>query len=197
MIGTYLIGSLRNPRVPEIANELRRAGIEVYDDWYSPGPEADEYWQKYENLRGRAYKEAVNGHHAQHVFEVDLYHLNRLPTATLVLPAGRSAHMELGYKAADEGSRTYVLFDQEPERFDIMYRFADDLCFSVRELIECLKNGTSDFSSSPSSYQDGARTHPLEQVQCWSEEIARSRQLDTMDSQGVFLTRTKGSKTES
>ena len=47
----YLIGSLRNPRVPELAKRLRQdnPGLEVFDDWYSAGIEADDYWKEYEH----------------------------------------------------------------------------------------------------------------------------------------------------
>jgi len=38
----YLIGSLRNPRVPEVAEILRWNGHLVFDDWYAAGPEADD-----------------------------------------------------------------------------------------------------------------------------------------------------------
>ena len=44
----YLIGSMRNPAVPVLANNLRKEGFKVFDDWSSPGPEADDYWQDYE-----------------------------------------------------------------------------------------------------------------------------------------------------
>ena len=33
----YLIGSLRNPSIPETAAKLRDAGHEVFDDWFSAG----------------------------------------------------------------------------------------------------------------------------------------------------------------
>ena len=56
----------------------------------------------------------------------------------LVMPAGKSGHMELGYLAGIK-TPVYVLFDKEPERYDIMYRFADDVVFSVEELVEVLK----------------------------------------------------------
>jgi len=29
----YLIGSLRNPAVPEVAQKMRAVGIDVFDDW--------------------------------------------------------------------------------------------------------------------------------------------------------------------
>lgn len=38
----YIIGSLKNRRnVMKLANNIRAKGFEVFDDWTSPGPEAD------------------------------------------------------------------------------------------------------------------------------------------------------------
>jgi hypothetical protein len=93
----YLIGSLRNSHLPSIGVELRKNGIEVFDDWYSPGPEADDYWKKYSEERGQTYSEALRGWAAKHVFEFDKHHLDRCDGAVLVLPAGKSCHLELGY----------------------------------------------------------------------------------------------------
>ena len=48
----YLIGSLKNPLVPKTGVLLRENGFEVFDDWYAAGPEADDMWQEYEQLKG-------------------------------------------------------------------------------------------------------------------------------------------------
>ena len=130
----YLIGSMRNPRIPEIGNLLRAEGHETFEEWYAPGSQADEEWQKYEKQRGRSYKEALAGYHAKHVFAFDLYHLDRCDMGVLVLPAGKSAHMELGYLRGSK-KPTIALFDGEPERYDIMYQFATAICFSIDELL--------------------------------------------------------------
>jgi hypothetical protein len=133
----YLIGSLRNPQIPVIGNKLREAGYEVFDEWMAAGPEADDCWQEYSDSRGHSYKEALKGYAAQHVFEFDLHHLNRCDAAILVLPAGKSGHLELGYMAG-KGKPTYILFDKVPERYDVMYNFATDVFFSVEEMIKGL-----------------------------------------------------------
>lgn len=127
----YLIGSLRNPQVPQLANYLRNQGFEVYDDWFSDGKEADEEWYRYEQLRGRRFIEAINGWHARQVFQFDKTHIELAKSVVLMMPAGKSAHLELGW-AIGQGKKGYVLFDKEPERFDIMYRFADGI-FDTRE----------------------------------------------------------------
>jgi hypothetical protein len=133
----YLIGSLKNPRVPELAETLRNEGYEVFDDWYAPGPETDDYWQRYETYRGRSYKEAIGGLHAWNVFRFDKLHLDRARSVVLVMPAGKSGHLEFGYSIG-MGKRGIVYFDKEPERWDVMYRFANDVVFGEQELIEAL-----------------------------------------------------------
>lgn len=134
----YLVGSLRNPAVPELARALRAEGHEVFDDWFSPGPETDEWWQAYEQARGRTYVEALQGAHAQNVFEFDREHLADADTVILVMPAGRSAHLELGW-AAGQGKRTYVLLDGEPERWDVMFLFVDAVFMNQDDLIAALR----------------------------------------------------------
>ena len=39
----YIIGSLKNEKIPFIAKQIRELGFEVFDDWFSPGPEADDF----------------------------------------------------------------------------------------------------------------------------------------------------------
>lgn len=133
----YVIGSLRNEHVPVVGNALREAGHEVYDDWFSPGPEADDFWQKYEHHRGHTYAEAIIGPHADMVFYNDVNWLDWCDAVVLVMPAGRSGHLELGW-ALGQAKFGYVLFDEEPERFDIMYRFADGVFFDIPPLLEAM-----------------------------------------------------------
>ena len=148
MANIYVIGSLRNEKVPEIANKLRAAGHDVFDDWYAAGPEADDYWQAYEKNKGHNYREALDGYAARNVFAFDKKHLDRNDIAVLALPAGKSGHMELGYFIGCD-KPGYILFDDDVEdcRWDVMYQFTrenkdDDVAgvfFSVEELIEELK----------------------------------------------------------
>lgn len=134
----YLIGSLRNPAVPELGNALRQIGHEAFDDWHAAGPIADDEWQRYSKERGQSYKEALRGYAAQHVFQFDLRHLNRADAGVLVLPAGKSGHLELGYLCGRE-KPTYVLFTEEPERWDVMYNFATEVFFDKQSLIEVFR----------------------------------------------------------
>ena len=121
----YLIGSLRNPNVPVVANYLRSEhGLNIFDDWYAAGPEADDKWMAYEKGRGRDFSSALAGAAAQHVFAFDRENIGASQAAVLVLPAGKSGHLELGW-AAGMGKLTAILLEGEPERYDVMYNFAD------------------------------------------------------------------------
>lgn len=135
----YLIGSLRNPQVPIVASLLRSLGYEVFDDWYAAGPEADDYWQRYETGRGHTYAEALEGYAAWHVADFDRFHLNRCDMAVLLMPAGKSGHIELGYMIG-KGKPTFVLFDKVPERYDVMYRLATKVCLTSSELLIALED---------------------------------------------------------
>lgn len=133
----YLIGSLRNPEIPAIATKLRAHGIDVFDDWYAAGPEADDYWKTYEQGRGHDYAEALDGYAARHVFGFDKHHLDACDAAVLALPAGRSGHLELGY-VIGQGKPGFILHD-DPDRWDVMYLFADAVVTSVEELLPHLE----------------------------------------------------------
>lgn len=133
----YLIGSLRNAAIPTVGNALRAEGYEAFDDWHAVGPEADDKWREYEKLRGRSYAEALKGAAARNTFEFDRRHIDTSDAAVLVAPAGKSAHLELGYVLGCE-KPGFVLFDGEPERWDVMYLFATGVAFNVKQLLALL-----------------------------------------------------------
>jgi len=142
----YIIGSLRNPNVPVVANKLRalNKNWEVFDSWVSPGPRADEHLRIYAKNKGLSYKETLQDYAATHIFQFDKKHLMRATDIVLVMPAGKSGHLELGF-GLGKGKRGYVLFDKEPLRVDIMYQFSTNLYFDFNELAEeLLKYDTKD-----------------------------------------------------
>lgn len=135
----YIIGSLRNPGIPDVSNKLRELGFVVWDEWVAAGPEADDYWQKYAKGKGLSYQDALHGLCAQNVFYFDRGLIDLADIGVLVMPAGKSGHLELGYMAA-QGKQTYILHQDEPERFDVMPQFATGVFDKLEDLIECLKS---------------------------------------------------------
>lgn len=134
----YIIGALKNWNVIKLGNDLRRAGFDAFDSWVSPGPEADNFWRDYTKMRGMNYKQALQDWSAKHVFEFDKYHLDRCDTGVMLMPAGKSGHLELGYMIG-QGKRGYILFDEEPKRYDVMTQFATDIFFNQKDLMRALK----------------------------------------------------------
>lgn len=139
MKSIYVIGSLRNPEIPGFANGIERAvKIEAFADWFSPGPKADDFWRKYAKERGLSYIEALKQSAATHVFEFDKFHLDRCDAAVMLMPAGKSGHLELGYTLG-KGKPGYIVFDGEPSRWDVMVQFATKCFFNKEEFFEYLK----------------------------------------------------------
>lgn len=134
----YIIGSLRNPEIPKFANELQALGFEAFADWTAPGPQADDFLRDYSKERGLDYKQTLRSYAAKHIYEFDKAHIDRCDLAVMLMPAGKSGHMELGY-VIGQNKLGYILFDQIPERIDVMYQFATDIFFSKQELFEELK----------------------------------------------------------
>lgn len=129
----YIIGSLRNPSIITLANELEKLGFDAFADWMSAGPEADNFLRDYHKERGLTYKQTLQSYAAKHIFEFDVKHINRCDAAIMVMPCGRSGHLELGFVRGC-GKPGYILFDTEPDRIDIMYQFATDIFFSKDDL---------------------------------------------------------------
>lgn len=134
MKSIYLIGSLRNAEVVKIENELRQNGYEVFAEWWGAGPEADDYFRKYNIARGKSYIESLETYGAKHIFNFDKFHIDRCDIGVLLCPAGKSGHLELGYMLG-KGKPGFILLEPQNERWDLMYQFATGVCENIEELI--------------------------------------------------------------
>lgn len=141
----YLASSWRNVHQPHVLDSLKMAGHEVYDFRHPTGPdssgfawsELDPDWEAWDRRRF-----AINLGHgiAQEGYENDWSAMEWADTGVLLLPSGRSAHLEAGYFAGAPGKRLFILLleDQEPE---LMYKMGT-ICLTVPALIAALE--TSD-----------------------------------------------------
>ena len=73
-------------------------------------------------------------------FENDFDAMKAADVFVLVLPCGRSAHLELGW-AIGAGKRTAILLE-DPAEPELMYRLADFLATDLEELLEWLLTGS-------------------------------------------------------
>jgi hypothetical protein len=139
----YVASSWRNEaRQQETVRVLRDAGHVVYD-FRNPAPGDTGFgWRQCatsEQLTDpRRFRDEVLTHPvARDGFAKDMAALERADVTVLVLPCGRSAHLELGY-AAGAGQRTIVLLDDPMSEPELMYLACEDICTSIDEVVSIL-----------------------------------------------------------
>lgn len=136
----YLMGSLKNPKIPAIANSLRKKGFDVFDEWFAAGPTADRHWKAYAQGRGLPYREALNLPFVTTAFDFDMKHLALCEAGVMVMPCGKSAHVELGLFIGSR-RKMFILHDGEPEGDDweLMPKIATAMAYDIDELVAQMK----------------------------------------------------------
>ncbi len=90
----------------------------------------------YENWDADLYRKALLHQLSEHGFESDFNALMNCDVCLLVLPCGRSAHLEAGYaKGTGKKLIIYIPFYDEPE---LMYKMADEICITLEEVVKAL-----------------------------------------------------------
>ncbi|KKK70837.1 hypothetical protein LCGC14_2920000, partial [marine sediment metagenome] len=74
---------------------------------------------------------------AERGFKIDMDSLRWCEACVLVMPCGRSAHLEIGW-AAGAGKKTAILLDSgEPE---LMYKIVDKIAITTDEIIDWVRS---------------------------------------------------------
>ena len=140
----YVASSFRNARCAEVVAALRGAGHLTYDfrDPLGDGKtfswqEVDPGWQAWDVGE---YRNALHSRAADRAFGLDMVALEKADACVLVLPCGRSAHLEMGY-AVGRCKRTVVLLGGEPLVPELMYRMIDARAETVEQVLEFLSVG--------------------------------------------------------
>lgn len=142
----YVASSWRNPIHIAVCAALRSVGIDHYD-FRNPPDSTGFSWKQvktdvasakvrikgsdWENID--EYLRMVNHPVAVAGFEADFAAMQRADTFVLVLPCGKSAHLELGW-AVGAGKRTAILLE-DPVEPELMYRMCDYLAPSLMDLL--------------------------------------------------------------
>ena len=135
----YVASSWRNAEQPSVVIALRNAGHEVYD-FRNPSPgnkgfawsDCDPEWKAHTPAQFRAMLEhpvAVAG------FASDWNAMVWAEACVLVMPCGRSAHIEAGYFVGAKKPLLILLSQGEPE---LMYKMATKLCLTTDEVLSTL-----------------------------------------------------------
>jgi hypothetical protein len=137
----YVASSWRNQRFDSVVKTVIEAGHAVYD-FKHPSPEYDGFhWSRidpnWKEWSPEQFRAALGHKIARNGFEMDMNALRWCDTCFLVMPCGRSAHLELGW-AAGAGKQTIILLeDGEPE---LMYGMSHYLCIDMDEVLNALGN---------------------------------------------------------
>lgn len=138
----YVASSWRNDLYDNVVQLLRAAGIACYDFKNPDGTtgfswsEIDPDWRQW---TAEQYVAALQHPAAVAGFTNDFEAMQRADTFVLVLPCGRSAHLELGW-AAGRGKRTCVL-TRDGEEPELMAKMADHVATSRAGLLDWLGAG--------------------------------------------------------
>lgn len=139
----YAASSWRNQLQPEVVTRLRTEGYEVYDFRHpAPGNEGfswrqtDPAYDASEPANHRRWHMMTSHAIARSGFKLNYDAMKAADAFVLVLPSGRSAHLEAGY-AAGAGKRLIVLMP-EPQEPELMYLMANAIVATVDEVVGCL-----------------------------------------------------------
>lgn len=134
----YVASSWRNPHQPLVVKELRAAGLDVYDFRQPSEGEHGFAWSNIDpdwlNWSPMQWRDALSHPLARHGFGQDMAALRAADKCLLVLPCGRSAHLELGW-ACGMGKPTAVLALEHTEP-DLMVAMCDRLCCWLGEAVD-------------------------------------------------------------
>lgn len=138
MSSIYVASSWRNDIQPEVVCALREDGHTVYDFRNPPlstgfaWSQIDEHWKSW---TADEYRRALRHPIALAGFASDFSGMATADTCVLVLPSGRSAHLEAGFMAG-QGKRVIILTrdGEEPELMALLCGGADDICVSLDEV---------------------------------------------------------------
>lgn len=123
----YLASSWRNPMQPQALKMLREAGHEVFD-FRNPTPgnhgfswsAIDPHWQAWTI---KHFIRALDNPVAKIGFSLDKSALDWCDTCVLLLPCGKSAHLEAGY-AIGRGKPTLIVLHDFRFEAELMYLLA-------------------------------------------------------------------------
>lgn len=147
----YVASSWRNSRQQEVVGALRAIGHDVYD-FRNPEPGDNGFGWRQCRPAGMApresgedkitdprfFRDEVLTHSvARAGFRKDMNALRSAAATVLVLPCGRSAHLELGW-ATGHGQRTVVLLDDPMSEPELMYLMNTCICVSLEEVLSAL-----------------------------------------------------------
>jgi nucleoside 2-deoxyribosyltransferase len=138
----YLATSWRNPHYDAVLATLRAAGHEVYDfrneETAFGWEQIDPSYQHGDKWDVRQLTAAYDNPLTLQGFMRDAQALDWCDALVMLLPCGKSGHLELGYAAGRDKHTCVVML--EPSEPELMYRLCDTVVNSVTGLMIWLED---------------------------------------------------------
>ncbi len=135
----YVASSWRNGKQPPVVQELRREGYEVYDFRHPSGGDNGFHWSEidpdWQSWLPDGYREALTHPLAVNGFTKNFEAMKVADVCVLVLPCGRSAHLEAGWFVGAGKPLIILVANIEPE---LMYLMAHTVCVHFQEVVDTL-----------------------------------------------------------
>jgi hypothetical protein len=140
----YVASSWRNAYQPTVVEALTQAGHDVYDfrnptvgdhgfDW----SQIDARWRDWSRDQ---YVQGLEHPASKRGFGMDMDALTCCDVCVLVLPCGRSSHLEAGW-AVGAGKRV-ILYMPEPQEPELMYKMTAAITITVAEILEAVSHAS-------------------------------------------------------
>ena len=136
----YVASSWRNKKHPEIVKLLEDLGYSVYD-YRNPPNKTGFTWAQvlpnWMNATPQEFRDMLDNPLTEAAFNSDFNELDAADLCVLLLPCGRSAHLEAGYAVGC--GRNLIILQEESCEPELMYKMANYLCIDREELVEAVK----------------------------------------------------------
>lgn len=137
----YVASSWRNTHQQRVVRELRETGHEVYDFRNPPHgrggfqwSEIDKHWQDWS---AEKYRRALETPIAEAGYRSDMDAMEWADACVLVLPCGRSAHLEAGWFAGR--GKPVIVLTRDGEEPELMAKMLTAICVDMFEVKHFLK----------------------------------------------------------
>ena len=146
----YIASIWKNPCQQKLVEELRKRGHKVYDFKHPSGRNDTVVWEsvsvtqnlrsayKENCLKGVEFKRMLSDRQSIKRFEEHFAAMQDADTCVLLLPAGRSSHIEAGHMNG-MGKRVFVMDTSKSVTPELMYLALDDYFFDFEDLYKALE----------------------------------------------------------
>lgn len=173
----YIASSWKNKFQQQLVKELRKRGHKVYDFKHPSGRNDVPVWESVsvtQNLRsayvekclkGKDFKRMLLDRQSIKRFEEHFAAMQDADTCILLLPAGRSSHIEAGHMNG-MGKRVFVMDTSKEVTPELMYLALDDYFFDFEELYQAVDKPIPGVCRICGCTEDNPCEHP-DHGTCW------------------------------